>query len=98
MCVCSVLGNGGNDIRKLLVYTIVSKFSYAKISSGKISNTTAYSCSYTEASGLLKALPFASSKKTFFLLGSFLGSFFGISLSSPGQRAYHAQDTVYMLV
>lgn len=42
----------------------------------------------TEASGLLKALPFAFLKKIFFLLGPFLDSFLGISLSLPGQRAH----------
>lgn len=78
---------------KLFVHTVVLKFSCAKISAGKTSNTTitiyAYSCSYTEASGLLKALPFTSSRKMFFLLGPFPDSFLGVSLSSPGQRAYH---------
>lgn len=42
----------------------------------------------SEASGFLKALHLAFSKKIVFLLGTFLGSFLGMSLSLPGQRAH----------
>lgn len=84
----------------------MSEFSCAKISSGKTFNTTAsiyaYSCSYTQASDLLKAMPFAPSKKMLVLLGSFLDSFFWnkplITWAESLPLKNHAQDTVYMLV
>lgn len=73
-----------------MVYASISKLSCAKISAGKTSSATAsvyaYGSTYTEASSLLKALPFASSKKMFFLLGPFLDSFLGIKKTSHLDR------------